>query len=276
MASGSLSGAGTGASIGGLFGGPVGAGIGAGAGAILGSIMGGNSERKRHQAINDAITSLDEAKGYIDTANQKNTALANQGLTLAGSIWDPNGTLVGNYQNALGEVDNLQGYDADNLFGYDKTIQDFYDPAIKLSVDMANGAIDNSQAFGGNFFSSDTANKLAAKNNVLATQMYNDARDAMNADKGLEQSIWAGNEAAKQAAASSKADIANTKLGAYGTGMSNLSNAQQGYLAKLMDINSNYASDMTDYLGSRANLKAQDPGASSIWSNILDPLGLFG
>ena len=141
---------------------------------------------------------------------------------------------------------------------------------------MANDAINNSQAFGGNMFSSDTANKLAAKNNVLATQMYDDARDAMQADKSLEQSIWAGNESAKQAAADSQSNLANMRLNAYGTGMSNLSDAQQGYIANMMGINSDYAGDMTDYLGSVANLKAQDPGTRSMFSRVLDPLGLFG
>ena len=274
-----LSGAGTGAGIGFLAGGPLGAAIGAGAGGFLGNLFGTSSRNKQSEAIHDALGSLDEAKGYIDEAMAQNTALANQGLGLAGSLWDPNGDLARKYQEALSGVEGLKGYSADNLFSYDKTIKDFYDPAFQLSVDMANDAIGNSQAFGGSMFSSDTANKLAAKNNVLATQMYKEARDAMNQDKGLEQSIWAGNEAAKQAAANSAADIAGMRMNAYGTGMSNLSDAQQGYIANMMGINSDWAGDMTDYLGSRANLKAQDPGKSgsgSIIGKILDPLGIFG
>lgn len=267
MAGEALSGAGTGAGIGFLAGGPVGALIGGGAGALLGGLFGNSSDRKKAQAIEDAIASMDEAKAYIDSARTANTALANQGLTLAGSLWDPNGDLTQKYNQALSGVEDLQGYTVgpDDLFKYDKTIQSFYDPAFQLSVDMANDAIGNSQAFGGNMFSSDTANKLAAKNNVLATQMYNDARDAMTADKGLEQSIWAGNESAKQAAANSAADIAGMRLGAYGTGMSNLSNAQQGYIGQLMGINSDFAGDMTDYLGSKAGMQAQNPGENEWW-----------
>ena len=267
-----LSGAGTGASIGSLIAPGIGTAIGAGAGAVLGGLLGNNANAKKSKAISNAIESLDEAKGYIDSASAQNKSLANQGLSLAGSLWDPDGTLVENYNGALEGVNGLQGYSADDLFSYDKSIEDFYDPAFQLSVNMANDAINNSQAFGGTMFSSDTANKLAAKNGVLATQMYDDARDAMNQDKGLEQSIWAGNEAAKQAAASSAADIAGLKLNAYGTGMSNLSNAQQDYISSLMGINSDYAADMTDYLGSRANLQSQDPGSGS----LLDIFGLFG
>ena len=268
-----MNGAGTGAGIGFLAGGPLGAAIGAGAGGLFGMFSGNSSRNKQSESINDAIESLDEARGYIDSAKTQNTALANQGLTLAGSLWDPNGDLTQKYNQALAGVEGLQGYTVtpDSLFSYDKSIKDFYDPAFGLSVDMANDAINSSQAFGGNMFSSDTANKLAAKNNVLATQMYKEARDAMNQDKGLEQSIWAGNEAAKQAAANSAADIAGLRLNAYGTGMSNLGNAQQGYIANLMGINSDWAGDMTDYLGSRANLKAQDPGKSASW----DIFGLF-
>lgn len=275
MSTGALSGAGTGAAIGSMFG-PMGAGIGAGAGALLGGILGNSTDKKRSEAIKNAVSSLEDAKGIIESANVQNTALANQGLTLAGSLWDPNGTLVSDYNSALEGINGLQGYSADDLFSYDKSIEDFYDPAFQLSVNMANDAINNSQAFGGNMFSSDTANKLAAKNNVLATQMFKEARDAMNQDKSLEQSIWAGNEAAKQAAANSAADIAGLKLNAYGTGMSNLSNAQQGYIANLMGINSDYAADMTDYLGAKANLQSQDPGSRGFLSSVLDPLGIFG
>lgn len=275
MNNGALSGAGTGAAIGSMFG-PWGTVIGGAGGLLLGGLMDGQADSQKHKAINNALESLEDAQGYIDSARQQNTALANQGLGLAGSLWDPNGDLTAKYNQALEGIENLQGYNADNLFSYDKTIQDFYDPAFQLSVDMANDAINNSQAFGGNMFSSDTANKLAAKNNVLATQMYDDARDAMQADKSLEQSIWAGNESAKQAAADSQSNLANMRLNAYGTGMSNLSDAQQGYIANMMGINSDYAGDMTDYLGSVANLKAQDPGTRSMFSRVLDPLGLFG
>lgn len=275
MNNGALSGAGTGAAIGSMFG-PWGTVIGGAGGLLLGGLMDGQADSQKHKAINNALESLEDAQGYIDSARQQNTALANQGLGLAGSLWDPNGDLTAKYNQALEGIENLQGYNADNLFSYDKTIQDFYDPAFQLSVDMANDAINNSQAFGGDMFSSDTANKLAAKNNVLATQMYDDARDAMQADKSLEQSIWAGNESAKQAAADSQSNLANMRMNAYGTGMSNLSDAQQGYIANMMGINSDYAGDMTDYLGSVANLKAQDPGTRSMFSRVLDPLGLFG
>lgn len=275
MNNGALSGAGTGAAIGSMFG-PWGTVIGGAGGLLVGGLMDDQADSQKHKAINNALESLEDAQGYIDSARQQNTALANQGLGLAGSLWDPNGDLTAKYNQALSGIENLQGYNADNLFSYDKTIQDFYDPAFQLSVDMANDAINNSQAFGGNMFSSDTANKLAAKNNVLATQMYDDARDAMQADKSLEQSIWAGNESAKQAASDSQSNIANMRMNAYGTGMSNLSDAQQGYIANMMGINSDYAGDMTDYLGSVANLKAQDPGTRSMFSRVLDPLGLFG
>lgn len=275
MNNGALSGAGTGAAIGSMFG-PWGTVIGGAGGLLVGGLMDGQADSQKHKAINNALESLEDAQGYIDSARQQNTALANQGLGLAGYLWDPNGDLSQKYSQALAGIENLQGYNADNLFSYDKTIQDFYDPAFQLSVDMANDAINNSQAFGGNMFSSDTANKLAAKNNVLATQMYDEARDAMQADKSLEQSIWAGNESAKQAAADSQSNLANMRMNAYGTGMSNLSDAQQGYIANMMGINSDYAGDMTDYLGSVANLKAQDPGTRSMFSRVLDPLGLFG
>ncbi|MBO6063433.1 MAG: hypothetical protein J6P62_05610 [Bacteroidales bacterium] len=270
-----LSTAGTGAAIGSMFG-PWGALIGGVGGLAVGGLMDESANDKQHMAIESALGSLDGARGVIDSAYGQNNMLANQGLGLAGSLWDPNGTLSAKYSKGLSDMENMEGYNADNLFQYDKSIQDFYDPAFKLSVDMANDSINSSQAFGGNMFSSDTANKLAAKNNVLATQMYNDAADAMNADKMLEQSIWAGNESAKQAAADSDRQIAQMLMDSYGTGMSNLSSAQQGYIANKMGLNSDYAADITDYLGTKAVLQAQDPGTKEWYEKLLDPAGLFG
>lgn len=270
-----LSTAGTGAAIGSMFG-PWGALIGGVGGLAVGGLMDESANDKQHMAIESALGSLDGARGVIDSAYGQNNMLANQGLGLAGSLWDPNGTLSAKYSKGLSDMENMEGYNADNLFQYDKSIQDFYDPAFKLSVDMANDSINSSQAFGGNMFSSDTANKLAAKNNVLATQMYNDAADAMNADKMLEQSIWAGNESAKQAAADSDRQIAQMLMDSYGTGMSNLSSAQQGYIANKMGLNSDYAADITDYLGTKAALQAQDPGTKEWYEKLLDPAGLFG
>ena len=270
-----LSTAGTGAAIGSMFG-PWGALIGGVGGLAVGGLMDESANDKQHMAIESALGSLDGARGVIDSAYGQNNMLANQGLGLAGSLWDPNGTLSAKYSKGLSDMENMEGYNADNLFQYDKSIQDFYDPAFNLSVDMANDSINSSQAFGGNMFSSDTANKLAAKNNVLATQMYNDAADAMNADKMLEQSIWAGNESAKQAAADSDRQIAQMLMDSYGTGMSNLSSAQQGYIANKMGLNSDYAADITDYLGTKAVLQAQAPGTKEWYEKLLDPAGLFG
>ncbi|MCQ2096777.1 MAG: hypothetical protein MJY87_02400 [Fibrobacter sp.] len=260
-----MKGASTGAIIGSMIAPGIGTGIGAGAGWLLDRIGGGSSRNAAHSANIDAREILDESKDYIEQAATANKDLADVGYELAGSLWDPDGTLTQKYQDALSGVDSLQGYSPESLFEYDKSIEDFYDPAFQLSVNMANDAIGQSQATGGNMFSSDTANKIAAKNNVLATQMYKEARDAMNQDKALDQSIWAGNESARQAAASSAAQVADAKLSAYGTGMSNLSDAQQDYIRSLQDINSGYASDMTDYLGTKAGVKAQDPGKNQWW-----------
>jgi len=275
MANGALTGAGTGAAIGTAVYPGIGTAIGAVGGGLIGALGDQNSQNAQHVAVQGALGELDNAQGIVNNSAIAGTNLANTGYANAASLWDANGDLVTNYNSALNDLAGLQGYDA-GVFNYDKSIEDFYDPAFQLSANMANDAINNSQATAGNMFSSDTANKLAAKNNVLATQMYDDARQAFNADKSLEQSIWAGNEAAKQAEATSNANLASARVGAYGNGMSNLSNAQQDYIKNLMDINSNYASDYVDIYGTKANLKANDPGEKSTMQTLLDPFGIFG
>ena len=139
-------------------------------------------------------------------------------------------------------------------------IADFYDPAFQLSVNTANDAINESQAMGGNLFSSDTANKIAAQNQALATQMYKEALGAYQTDKSLEQGIWQGNEAARQAAANSAANLAQAKYGMANDTASNLANNNNAYYEALLGLNNDFFNNKSDYAAQLAGLEAQDPG----------------
>lgn len=183
--------------------------------------------------------------GYLDDLLEATTSLYGDSASAATAL-----------QQAQAGVNALDPYTASE-FSYGKDISDFYDPAYQLSVNTANDAINSSQALGGNLFSSDTANKIAAQNQVLASNMYKDALSAYQADKSLEQSIWSGNEAAKQAAANSAANLAQQKYNMASDTASNIANANNSYYQGLLSLNNDYYKNLTDYYGQIAALQSQ-------------------
>lgn len=237
--------------------------IGAGTAMLIGGglnyLNGLNSQNASHKAIGNAIGTLEGTSDYSEQ-------MKSQGEQILDAMLKSNQAIYGNPQDAAkalqaaqAGINDVNPYSAGE-FDYTKEIADFYDPAFQLSVNTANDAINESQALGGNLFSSDTANKIAAQNQTLATQMYREALNAMNADKSLEQGIWQGNEAAKQAAASSAANLAEAKYGMANESASNLANSQDAYYNALLGLNDDYFANKADYAAQIAAMQAQDPG----------------
>lgn len=202
---------------------------------------------RTHAGVQNALDTLGQGSSYADELFAlNNNVLAHQ---------------QANNNRFLGSVNPYEA----SSFSYNRKLDDFYDPAFQLSVNAANDAINSSQALGGNLFSSDTANQLAAKNNVLATNQYRNAMDAMNADRNFALGSWQGNEAAKQAAANSAANVANMGIGA--------NNALYG---NMIANNSDLYGNKGDYLSALAELQASDPGSVSATQaalGALDPTG---
>ena len=234
-----------------------------------------NGSDRAHAAIQDAIGTLEGTEGYSDqmlTAGQQvlNSMLgANQGIY--GNTSDAAAALEAARQG----IGNVNPYEA-GTFDYDKTLDDFYDKALGIRMNAANDAIANSQALGGNLFSSDTANKLVAQAQVLGSEAYKDALAAFNTDKSLEAGIWQGNEAAKQAAANSQANLAQMQYGVASDTAGNLANANNAYYQGLLGLNDDYWQNKTDYAMQLAQMQSQDPGKRAWYSKVLDPIGLFG
>ena len=233
----------------------------------LGAIGDYNKQKGQHNAIQDAIDILMETQDYADQMRAQGSDIAKRGLTATTDIFgSPEQAKTALYDAILG-INDTDPYKAGE-FTYGKTIEDFYNPAFQLSVDAANEGINGSQALGGNLFSSDTANKISAQNQVLASGMYKDALEAMQADKRLEQSIWSGNENARQQEATSAMNLARANYDVASDTAGNLSSAQNAFYNALMGLNNDFWQNKTDYQAQLAALKAQDPGKAKF-------LGLF-
>lgn len=239
-----------------------------------------NAASKNNEAAKSANKAIDDAKRDLGKLNgiagQRQTAAKNNAqdaLDVYTDLYGDIGTAKGNLDSALAELYDVDPYQASE-FSYDKDISDFYDPAFQLSVNMANDGIQNSRALGGGLFSSATADALSAQNNVLATNMYNDARSAMQADRSAEQATWQGNQAAQQAAAASAQNLASTKLGAAQTAAGNLATGYGNYYDAIGSADSDYYGDLADYYQALAGLDSQRQGKSSgLLSGIMT--GLF-
>lgn len=256
---GATTGAATGAAIGSVVPG-VGTAIGGVAGGLTGLIGGlwseSNTRKAKRNAINQAIKTLENTEGYADQMLANGSDILSDQLSSANGLFGSTEDVAAALKAAQDKVNALSPYEASE-FNYGKSIEDFYDPAFQLSVNTANDAINSSQALGGNLFSSDTANKIAAQNQVLASQMYRDALSAYNTDKGLEQSIWQGNENAKQAAVNSASNLANMQYGMASDSASNLSATNNSYYQNLLNLSNSYWGDKSDYWANIANLQAQ-------------------
>lgn len=229
-----------------------------------------------HESIQNALEYLKETGQYPDALYNRNSAIAENFMPMTTALYGDTNTVAGQLRDARAGLNGVSPYEA-GTFDYTKDISDFYDPAFQLSVDNANQSINESQALGGNLFSSDTAQKIAAQNQVLASQMYNEALDAYRTDKSLEQGIWAGNEAAKQAQANSQANLAKAKYDIASDNAANINNAYMNYYDALMGLNEDYFGNKADYDSAVAGLMTQDPGRNmGILSDINGIFGLKG
>lgn len=250
---------------------PMIAGIIGGAGSLIGKSA---ANEATHSGISSAKKTLSGTADYADEMKSEGEQILRQMLEANTAIYGNPQQAALELQQAKDAVNDIDPYQA-GQFDYSKEIDDFYDPAFQLSVNTSNDAINSSQALGGNLFSSDTANKIAGQNQVLATKMYREALDALNSDKSLEQSIWQGNEAARQSAANSAANLANAKYSMASDTAGNIASAGNDYYQALLGLNDDYYANKTDYAAQIAALEAQDPGHKSWYKRALDPAGFF-
>ena len=241
-----------------------------GAGVAGANILSNAAANNRSHAANLAAQqTLAQSAGYADQMKAQGQQVLDDMIAANQGIYGTPEAAALALQQAQQGVNAVNPYDASE-FSYDKDISDFYDNALGLRMNAANDAINQSQALGGNLFSSDTANKLVAQAQVLGSEAYKDALNAFQTDKSLEQGIWQGNEAARQAAANSAANIAQMQYNMASDTAGNLSNAQNAYYNALLGLNDDYWANKTDYLSQLAALQAQDPGQSN---GLLSRLG---
>ena len=121
-------------------------------------------------------------------------AAANQGDidAFANLVQNAYGSGAANYQQALQDFLNSEVFQNQG-FSFDGTINDYFDPAANQRVAAAMQAIENSAATGGNRFSSDYVNRVAAKQQALASEEWQNAYNRLMQAENQKMAEWNAN-----------------------------------------------------------------------------------
>lgn len=210
----------------------------------LGDLLGTSNEGQ----INAAKRSLDEVLSKADATSAQNKQLLSQYLQ------EMKGTYGEGSQAYSDAVKNLS--DAISNYGtYDKTETDFLDPAREMRTQHAMDAIESSASAGGNRFSSNYLDKLAAKQQALASDEWQRAFERYKADRQQalnEQQQRVGN--------------AGTLAGIYGQDRRALTDALGDYYGALTNQNTANLQAYSDVATNKSNLEAQK--TNGIWPAV--------
>ena len=213
-------------------------------GNMLGDLLGTSNKGQ----INAAKSSLDEILAKSDATSAQNKQLLGEYLNQMKSTYGKGSQA---YSDA---VKNLS--DAISNYGtYDKTETDFLDPARETRTQRAINAIESSASAGGNRFSSNYLDKLAAKQQALASDEWQRAFERYRADRAQalnEQQQRVGN--------------AGTLAGIYGQDRRALTDALGDYYGNIVGQNTANLQSYADVAGNKANLEAQK--TNGIWPAV--------
>ena len=202
-----------------------------------------------NKQTDDAQQTLDEM-----LARANSTSAQNRGLIR--DYYDQmNGTFsegAAKYNDAVAALADAIAHQGD----YDKTVDDFLDPARNQRVQAAMSAINNSAAAGGSRFSSNYLDKVAAKQQALASEEWRSAYDRLMQDR-QQQLLQA------QTGVQNLGTMANI----YGNDRNNLMQALSEYTSNMANQNNADLQMATDVMGQKANLDANRKGG---FSAILD------
>lgn len=198
----------------------------------------------------------DDAQQTLDEMLARANSVSAQNRGLIRDYYDQmNGTLsegASKYNEAVASLADAIAHQGD----YDKTVDDFLDPAREQRVQAAMSAINNSAAAGGNRFSSNYLDKVAAKQQALASEEWRSAYDRLMQDR-------------QQQLQQAQTGVQNlgTMANIYGNDRNNLMQALSDYTSNMANQNNADLQMATDVMGQKANLDANRKGG---FSAILD------
>lgn len=214
-------------------------------GAVLGT--------SNRDQINAAKDSLADVLSRAETTSASNKQLLNQYLQ---TMQDTYGVGSANYSEAVQNVaDAIANY---GDFNYDKSVESFLDPAREQRTQRAMDAITSASSAGGNRFSSNYLDKLAAKQQALASEEWEKAFDKYQQDRASARADWQTGQ--------QKIDNLGTLAGLYGTDRTALADALGDYYSNIVGQNNADLQTYSNVASNAANLEAQKN--NGVWDAV--------
>lgn len=205
----------------------------------LGDLLGTSNNK----AVNQGIASLDEIKAYADDIAAKNNALYGD---YYGQMQGMYGGNAAKYNDAVNNL--VEAISQRKDFDYQGNVNEFMDPAANQRVAAAMGAINNASAAGGNRFSSNYLDKVAAKQQALASEEWKSAYDRMMQERNQQLQEWQTGQ--------QKINNLGSVASLYGNDRTALADAIGNYYGNMANQNNANLEVMSDIAQNKANLNA--------------------
>lgn len=222
-----------------------------GAGKVLGT--------DNNDAVDKAIATLDDVQSQSSGVSAQNRALYDK---YYGQMQGMYGDNAAKYNDTVSKLaDAIENY---GDFEYSGDVDDFLDPARNQRVASAMSAINSASASGGNRFSSNYLDKVAAKQQALASEEWRSAYDRMMQDRSQQMQEWQSRQ--------NKINNMGTLAGLYGNDRTQLSDAIGNYYSNLANQNNADLEVASDIAQGKANM---DMNRKSGIGSVLGGVGNF-
>lgn len=211
---------------------------------------------------------IDAAQGMLDEVLGRADSVSAQNKNLYGNYYNQMQGMYGEGAAAYSDaVKNLaDAIENREDFSYQGNVNDFLDPAREQRVQAATNAINNAASAGGNRFSSNYLDKLAAKQQALASEEWSKAYDKMMQDRAQQLQEW---ETGQQ-----KINNLGTLANIYQSDRNQLGNAIGDYYTAMANQNNADLQVYSDVAGNKANLESQrNSGAGGLLQGVGSIIG---
>ena len=211
---------------------------------------------------------IDAAKGELDAILDRANRVSSQNKNLYGDYYKQMQGMYGegaaSYADAVKNLADAIGSRED--FSYGRDVNEFLDPARNQRIAAATEAINNAASAGGNRFSSNYMDKLAAKQQALASEEWSKAYDRMMQDRAQQLQEW---ETGQQ-----KIQNLGTLANIYQSDRNQLGNAIGDYYSNMASQNNADLQAYADVTGQKATLESQrQSGAGGLLSGVGSIIG---
>lgn len=201
------------------------------------------------EQIDSAQKTLDDILSRANATSSQNRGIYNQYL---GEMKGMYGDNAAKYNDAVAQLAAAIGEGPEN-FNYGGSVEQFLDPFRNQAEAQAMDVINASASAGGNRFSSNYNDKLAAKQRALATESWKTAYDTMMRDRAQQLAEWQAGQGAKQTYLGNLGTVA----GLYGEDRGKLGDALGNYYSNIANQNNADLEAYSDVTQNKANLDAQ-------------------